>query len=91
MKLRIKFLLWLSDKAETGLEELHLEGINAITLRELLLELRRLKPKLVKIIEDILTGSSEIIILVNSKTPQNLETPLRDGDEVVLMPPVSGG
>jgi molybdopterin synthase sulfur carrier subunit len=45
-----------------------------------------------KLIQEIIQGKSEIIILLNSKTPPNgLKTILRDGDEVDLMPPVSGG
>jgi len=92
MKVKIKYMLWLSDKAGTSAEELSIEGREEITLRDLLLELTNYKPKLAKTIHEAITGSSEIIILVNSKTPnQNLETIIKNGDEIVLMPPVSGG
>lgn len=92
MKVKVKFLLWLSDKAGTSSEELVIQGRDEVTLRQLLLELSTSKPQLSRIIEDMLSGRSDIIVLVDSKTPtRGLETPIRDGAEVVLMPPVSGG
>jgi MoaD family protein len=90
MKIRVKYFLWLSEKAGVEAEELELPS--KFTLRQLLLELGNRRPRLSKIIQELLVGSSEIIILLNSKTPpQGLETPLKDLDEVAFMPPLSGG
>ena len=90
MKIRIKYLLWLSEKAGVEAEELDLP--NKATLHQLLVEVGNRRPSLSKIIQELLVGSSDIIILVNSKTPlQGLETPLKDFDEITLIPPLSGG
>jgi len=90
MKIRVKYLLWLSEKAGVDAEEVELPS--KTTLHQLLVELGSRRPHLSKIIRELLGGSSDIIILVNSKTPPHgLETPLKDSDEVALMPSLSGG
>ncbi|MEM0378677.1 MAG: MoaD family protein [Thermosphaera sp.] len=87
-RIRVKYLLWLAEKAGTAGEELVL---NDGSLRELLELIKKVRPGLSKYMEDILNGVSELILLVNHNPPASLEVHLKDGDEVVIMPPVSGG
>ncbi|MFZ8791879.1 MAG: MoaD/ThiS family protein [Thermosphaera aggregans] len=87
-KVRVKYFLWLADKAGCSLEEVMLDNSTLFGLME---HIKATRPKLSKIIESILQGSSEIIVLVNDRSPKTLNLELKDGDEVVLMPPVSGG
>jgi len=88
VKVRVKYFLWLADKAGCSLEEVMLDNP---TLHGLMEHIMATRPKLSNIIESILQGSSEIIVLVNNRSLQTLNLELKDGDEVVLMPPVSGG
>jgi len=88
VKVRVKYFLWLADKAGTSLEEVSLTNPSLLSLME---HLKASRPGLSKIIENILQGKSEIIVLVNNISPKALNLELKEGDEVVLMPPVSGG
>jgi MoaD family protein len=88
VKVRVKYFLWLADKAGRSLEEIMLDNSTLFGLME---HIKATRPKLSKIIESILQGSSEIIVLVNNSSSRTLNLELKDGDEVVLMPPVSGG
>jgi molybdopterin synthase catalytic subunit/molybdopterin synthase sulfur carrier subunit len=83
--------MWLADKLGTREEEYELkEGCVIRDLLEKIVEQRADHAR--RLIERLLQGSLDIIILQNSKTPSNgLNTPLNDGDEVSLLPPVSGG
>ncbi|MCY0868951.1 MAG: MoaD/ThiS family protein [Desulfurococcus sp.] len=90
MKVRVKYMLWLKDK--TGISEEIVEVDGECSIRSLLSMLGGKHSGLARYIEGILEGRSEIIVLHNSKTPANgLESILRDMDEVVLIPSVSGG
>ena len=92
MKVKVRFLLWLAEKAGKDGVELDIKDTSETALHSVLLELARSKPQLSRVVEDILLGRSDVIILVNLKTPsRGLETPIREGDEIALMPPVSGG
>jgi molybdopterin synthase catalytic subunit/molybdopterin synthase sulfur carrier subunit len=89
---KVRFLLWLAEKAGKDGVELDIKDTSETALHSVLLELARSKPQLSRVVEDILLGKSDVIILVNLKTPsRGLETPIREGDEIALMPPVSGG
>ena len=82
--------MWLSSKI--GVTEETIELFEEATIRKLLEYLCNQKPSAANMYRKILEGSSEIIVLHNSKTPsKGLETPLKDGDTVILIPPVSGG
>lgn len=91
LKIKVKYLLWLAEKAGTSEEEVDLpEDSTLVTLIEKLCENK--SSKITEILGKILQGDSEIIILHNSKTPTNgLKTLLKDGDAVIFIPPVSGG
>ena len=65
-------------RLETGIKELQVE---AATVRELKKELSRHIP------EETIKGC---VLLVNGR-PANYFTKLKDGDQVMLMPPVAGG
>lgn len=90
MKVRVKYLLWLAQKAGTN-EEI-VEIPENVTIADLLEKLAKTREGVSKALEEVLQGRSEIIVLYNSKTPpRGLSTTLKDGDIVTLMPPVSGG
>lgn len=90
MKVYVKYLLWLAQKAGTSEEVVEIP--ENITIANLLEKLAKTRQGVSKVLEEVLQGRSEIIVLHNSKTPsQGLSTILKDGDVVALMPPVSGG
>ncbi|AFL66786.1 MoaD/ThiS family protein [Desulfurococcus amylolyticus] len=90
MKVRVRYMLWLESKAGTREEVIELN--KGGTLRGLLEIVSERHPGLAKYISELLQGTSQIIVLHNSKTPgKGLDTVLMDMDTVVLMPPVSGG
>jgi molybdopterin synthase catalytic subunit/molybdopterin synthase sulfur carrier subunit len=83
--------MWLADRLGVREEEYELkEGCVIRDLLEKIAERRADRAR--GVIERVLQGSLDIIILKNSKTPSDgLNTPLSDGDEVSLLPSVSGG
>lgn len=91
MRVRVKYLLWLALK--TGTSEEVIEVPENSTIASVLESISKSKPPgVAKVIESILKGESEIIVLHNSKTPvEGLSTVLRENDVITLMPPVSGG
>jgi molybdopterin synthase sulfur carrier subunit len=93
MKVKVKFFALLREAA--GIKELEEELEEGATVRGLL---KRLGDKLPKRFRELIFEgqdvSKNVIILVNRrgiKELDGLETKLRDGDEVALLPPVSGG
>lgn len=87
---RVKFMLWLSAKAGKAEELIEISGETTIGggLEIVIAKFPRLAP----LIRDILEGRGELIVLHNGRTPAfGLSTPIRCGDELILMPPVSGG
>ncbi|ADV65234.1 MoaD family protein [Desulfurococcus mucosus DSM 2162] len=90
VRVRVKYMLWLESK--TGLREEVVEVGDNCRLRDLVKMLGERHTALSRLIGELLHGESGIIVLHNSRTPEEgMDTPLRDMDEVVLMPPVSGG
>lgn len=91
MIVKAKYMLWLAGKA--GVKEEHFEVHEEnITLGEFLKIISKRRPGIASYVDAILSDRGEIIVLINGQTPQNgIETKLRNGDEVVLIPPVSGG
>lgn len=93
MKIKVKFFALIREVA--GLKELEEEVGENTTVRELLEKLCEKMPE--KFRSFIFEGqevSKNLIILVNRRGIRELdglETKLRDGDEVALLPPVSGG
>ncbi|MEM1628213.1 MAG: MoaD/ThiS family protein [Desulfurococcaceae archaeon] len=88
--MRTKYMLWLAAKARVEEEIVDIEP--GSTILDLLLRVRENNKGLAKYIDEILSGRSEIIVLHNSSQPAfGLRTTLRDGDTIVLIPPVSGG
>jgi len=84
-------MLWLADKTRVREELVVIPGEPSI--KDLIEAISINKPEEARrILRGILSGNSEVIVLVNSKTPpQGLDTKLKDGDVVSFMPPVSGG
>ena len=81
MKTRVKF--FASYREIAGRSEAVLDLVDGATLGPLLEDLRGRSPKL-----GSLTGA--IIISVNKRYAKE-DVVLKEGDEVVLLPPVSGG
>ncbi|MCC6042775.1 MAG: MoaD/ThiS family protein [Candidatus Verstraetearchaeota archaeon] len=93
MKVKVKFFALLREAA--GTKELEEELEEGATVRGLL---ERLGDKLPKRFRELVFEGREVsrnvIILVNRRGIRELdglETKLKDGDEVALLPPVSGG
>jgi molybdopterin synthase sulfur carrier subunit len=93
MKVKVKFFALLREAA--GTKELEEELEENATVRSLLERLGSKLPKRFR--ELVFEGqdvSKNVIILVNRRgirELEGLETKLKDGDEVALLPPVSGG
>lgn len=93
MKVKVKFFALIREVA--GVKEVEEEVEDNTTVRELLEKLcKRMPEKFRNLIFDGHEVSKNLIILVNRKGIReldDLETKLKDGDEVALLPPVSGG
>ena len=81
MKAHVKLFAILREKA--GTSDLTLELPEAATVADLLEEVTSRYPEL-------LDSASHTMVAVNTEYVQETQ-PLRDGDEVALIPPVSGG
>lgn len=81
MKLRVKF--FASYKEALGREELDLELEDNSTVSDLIENLRKDHPKLGNLLETL-------VVSVNLEYAQ-YDLVLKEGDEVALLPPVSGG
>ncbi len=84
MRVRVRFFSILKDVA--GRESMELELPDGSRLRDLLEKIYKLYPDLEKL------GGEDVgvIALVNGNYGK-LDDVLRDGDEVALIPPASGG
>lgn len=90
MRIRVKYMLWLQAKA--GVSEEIIEVADDRKLVDVLRIFAEKHPGLARYIDNLMNKESEIIVLLNSRTPEKgLETIVKDSDEIVLMPPVSGG
>lgn len=93
MKLRVKFLASLSEL--TGVLKTEVEVPDGLTVRKLI---DILTERYVKLREELLDERGDLKpmynILVNGRAIEwlgGLETQLKDGDEVVFIPPAAGG
>jgi molybdopterin synthase sulfur carrier subunit len=93
VKLRIKFLATLYEL--TGVLKTEVEVSDGLTIRELIDVLAR---KYAKLREELLDEGGNLKpmynILVNGRAVEwlnGLDTRLKDGDEVVFIPPAAGG
>ena len=80
MKITVKFFASLREAV--GADKIGLELADGTSVGDMLARLIEKYPDV--------KGHQNIIIAVNRKY-QNLETILQDGDEVAIMPPISGG
>lgn len=80
MKLKVKYFSIAKDAAGTGLEEVELSS--GATVSELRERLRHLHP--------MLSELNDLLVLVNGSPVPDSQV-LREGDEVAIIPPVSGG
>jgi len=93
MKVKVRFFALLREVA--GIKEVEEEVEEGATVRGLLERLsERLPRRFRELIFEGQEVSRNVIILVNRRgirELEGLETKLKDGDEVALLPPVSGG
>ncbi|MEM4577109.1 MAG: ubiquitin-like small modifier protein 1 [Candidatus Nezhaarchaeales archaeon] len=93
MKVKVKFFAFIREVA--GVNEVEVEIKEGMTIMDLIKKLSERLPQ--KFRDFVFEGheiSKNIIILVNGKGISELyglETKLKSGDEVALLPPVSGG
>ena len=94
MKVKIKG--YLTYKASIGEQFLDLGDKDKITLRELLVRLSD-KHKLGDSLYQVEAGTAggKMVVLVNGRhhlhLPDQLDTIIKDGDEVAIFPPLAGG
>jgi molybdopterin synthase sulfur carrier subunit len=100
IKVHIEFLSWLGDTLDNGkggsgvvLEQTINEGI---TLKQLLVLLARKHPRFAEDVFDTKAGklSSGVSVLYNSQPIElvsGLQTRLKDGDHLIILPVVEGG
>jgi molybdopterin converting factor subunit 1 len=81
--LNVKVKFFASYKEALGMEELALELKEGTDVNSLLDILRKDHPKLGNLLETL-------VVSINLEYA-SFETELKDGDEVALLPPVSGG
>ena len=81
MKVQVRFFAVYRERA--GCDTIALEMPDGATVSDLTEEMRRRFP-------DLASASTALVVAVNAEYA-NPRTPLRDGDEVALIPPVSGG
>jgi molybdopterin synthase catalytic subunit/molybdopterin synthase sulfur carrier subunit len=90
MKIKVKFFKPLREI--TGKKEEEIHSLSPITLEELLVNISQKYGK--EFTEYMYNGRGKvrklIQILINGRTKE-LETTLRDGDTIVIFPPVGGG
>lgn len=93
MKVKAKFFALIRELAGTKEVEVEVEG--GMRVIDLLRELANtLPPKFREYVFEGNEVSRFLIILINGRgisEMRGLETELKDGDEVALLPPVSGG
>ena len=89
MRVIVKYLLWMRDKAGTSREE-YVFDQEEITIEQLLREIILRHKNLEKHLANPFTSENPIIITINGK-PAKPGTRIRDNDQVTIMPPVSGG
>jgi len=88
LRVKVKYMMWLRDKVGLDVEEYLLE--HQPRLAELLEIIRQRHASIARLLENIESVENPIIMLVNG-VKQSTDYVLRDGDEVVFLPPVSGG
>ena len=81
MKIKVKF--FASYKEALGKDEIDLDFDDHVTVSDLIENLRQNHPKLGNLLETL-------VVSVNLEYAEHT-TELKDGDEVALLPPVSGG
>ncbi|MBS7655199.1 MoaD/ThiS family protein [Candidatus Bathyarchaeota archaeon] len=87
--MKIKVLLFGHLRAVTGRKEVEFESTHTTYVKDVINFLKERFPEFKEILTKLAPGES-IAILVNNKIAlENVE--LKDGDEVALIPPISGG
>jgi len=93
MRLRVRFFAGFRDV--TGARETEVEVKSPATVERMLESLFRLYPRLQSELLDDHGGVREyVVVLVNGRSIRDLKrgaTPVHDGDEIALFPPVAGG
>lgn len=90
LRIRVKYLMWLRDKTSVDSEEYIVD--KELTIRELIHVIRNKHSSLEKLLDNIFSRENPVIILVNGRSiSNNPDYVLSNNDEVILMPPVSGG
>jgi len=83
MKVKVKFLAAVSDYA--GVYKTELELDDNLTFKDVVKIIRERYPGVREI-----EGKIPVIILLNGRKVDP-DTPVRDGDRVAFLPPISGG
>lgn len=88
-RIRVKLVSLLRD-AVNGVNEIMLEVRNGSKLGDAIEQLFTQYPRLGKLVEDLSKRGLDVLFVLNGKET-SLNAEIRDGDEVVILPPASGG
>ena len=88
-RIRVK-LVSLLREAVGGASELILEVDEGAKLSDVLKHLFEKYPRLGKLVEDLSRRGLDVLFVLNGKET-NLGAEIKDGDELVILPPASGG
>ncbi len=88
-RIRVK-LVSLLREAVGGASELILEIDEGVKLSDVLKHLFEKYPGLGKLVEDLSRRGLDVLFVLNGKET-SLSAEVKDGDELVILPPASGG
>jgi len=88
-RIRVK-LVSLLREAVGGVSELILEIDEGAKLSDVLKHMFEKYPRLGKLVEELSRRGLDVLFVLNGKET-NLSAEIKDGDELVILPPASGG
>ncbi len=88
-RVRVKLVSLLRDAVD-GAHEIMLEVRNGSSLGDAIRQLFSQYPRLGKLVEELSKRGLDVLFVLNGKET-SLNAEIKDGDEIVILPPASGG
>ncbi len=90
---RVKVVFYAEFRRAAGVEETELEIMGQATVRDILTMIAERVPALKTVIDHVIAQEglgSHMVVLIDRQVAM-LDTPVQPGDELRLLPPISGG